>query len=350
MPHDRRYKTLIEGFARDFLAAFVPDLEAALDEGPLEPIDPATRGEEPHARDRLPDLVLRGRLRGEEAWFLIHLEAQHRHQPDFPARMYAYWVRLRARHDRPVFPIAFLTHARPRKAAPAVYEEVVAGRRVARFEYHVVQLNALRWQDFVALPNPVAAALLVQMGVAPAERVGVKWEGWLRLLALPLSREQRRFLIGLVEAYSTLTPTQDADFRARIEGLAPPLKEVLMTEWTNSWLEEGKQKGLAQGMQEGRQKGLQEGRQKGLQEGRQKGLQEGRQKGLQEGRHEGLQEGRHEGALRVALRLLGRRVGLPGPEVQTRLAALPAEAIEDLVEAAIDFASPADLVAWLDAR
>ncbi|MEB3328340.1 MAG: DUF4351 domain-containing protein [Candidatus Sericytochromatia bacterium] len=310
MPHDRRYKTLLEGFARDFLAAFVPDLAAALDDSPLEPIDPATRGQEPHARDRLPDLVLRGRMKGEEAWFLIHIEAQHRHQPDLPARMYAYWVRLRARHDRPVFPIAFLTHARPRKASPDVYEEVVAGRRVARFEYQVVQLSALRWQDFIALPNPVAAALLVQMGVASADRVRVKWESWMRLLALPLSREERRFLVGLTEAYSPLTPDQDAEFRARVDALQPPLKEVLMTEWTNSWMEEGKQKGLEQG----------------------------------------LQEGRHEGALRAALRLLGRRVGLPGPEVQARLAALPAEALEDLVEAAIDFAGPADLVAWLDAR
>lgn len=103
-----------------------------------------------------------------------------------------------------------------------------------------------------------------------------------------------------------------------------------MTEWTNSWMEEGKQKGLQAGLEQG--------------------LQEGRQKGLQEGRQKGLQEGRHQGALRAALRLLGRRIGLPGPEAQARLEALSAEALEDLVEAVLDFQGPEDLVTWLDAR
>jgi hypothetical protein len=306
MRHDRHFKALIERFARDFLAAFVPDLAAALDDGPLEPLDPATRGEEPHARDRLPDLVLRGRMCGDDAFFLIHIEAQHRHRPDFPARMFAYWVRLRARHDRPVFPIAFLTQDRPRGPAPRTHLETVAGLEVARFSYHVVQLATLRWSDFQEVRNPVVAALLVQMSVAPSELVRVKLESWLKVLALSLSHEQRRFLVGLVEAYSPLSPEQDAEFRTRIEHLAPPIKEELMQEWTNSWLEEGKAKGLA--------------------------------------------EGRHDGALRAVLRVLGRRTGLPGPDVQARLTGLDAGALEELLDAAIDFTGADELTTWLDAR
>lgn len=75
-------------------------------------------------------------------------------------------------------------------------------------------------------------------------------------------------------------------------------------------------------------------------------IEEGKQQGLQEGR----QEGQHAGALRTVLRVLGRRVGLPGPAAQAQLAALPAEALEDLAEAAVDFEGPEALLRWLEGR
>lgn len=67
-----------------------------------------------------------------------------------------------------------------------------------------------------------------------------------------------------------------------------------MREWTNSWIEEGIEQGLHQGL------------------------------------NQGLNQGRHEGALRTVLRQRGRRVGLPGPDLQARLEALTSEALEDL--------------------
>ena len=115
--------------------------------------------------------------------------------------------------------------------------------------------------------------------------------------------------------------------------------EVRQTRFYQDVLEEGKQVGL----QEGLQVGLQEGLQVGLQEGRQVGLQEGRQVGLQEG----LQEGRTEEGRSFVLRLLNRRVGTIAPELKVKIEALTIVQLEDLGEALLDFATIADLEAWL---
>ncbi|MEB3327881.1 MAG: DUF4351 domain-containing protein [Candidatus Sericytochromatia bacterium] len=68
-----------------------------------------------------------------------------------------------------------------------------------------------------------------------------------------------------------------------------------------------------------------------------------------EGEARGLVQGRQQEALRVVLRQLGRRIGLPGPEVQEQLASLTVEQLEDLGEALLDFARAEDLSAWLSA-
>ncbi|MEB3223729.1 MAG: DUF4351 domain-containing protein [Candidatus Sericytochromatia bacterium] len=72
-----------------------------------------------------------------------------------------------------------------------------------------------------------------------------------------------------------------------------------------------------------------------------------REESRTEGRSEGQAEGRQQEAVRVVLRLLGRRIGLPGAEVQGVLDELTTEQLEDLGEALLDFTQPADLTAWL---
>jgi predicted transposase/invertase (TIGR01784 family) len=70
-----------------------------------------------------------------------------------------------------------------------------------------------------------------------------------------------------------------------------------------------------------------------------------------EGHEEGLDEGRKEGrrleALALVLRLLRRRLGPLARETEERLAALSLACLEDLGEALLDFARPADLADWL---
>ena len=71
------------------------------------------------------------------------------------------------------------------------------------------------------------------------------------------------------------------------------------------------------------------------------------EKGIEKGRREGRQEGQQEGLQQLILRQLRRRFGSLAPEIEPRICQLPVEKLEVLGEALLDFASAADLGAWL---
>ena len=76
---------------------------------------------------------------------------------------------------------------------------------------------------------------------------------------------------------------------------------------------------------------------------------EGRVEGRQEGRMEGRSEGRQEGEAALLIRQVRRRWGGLSPALEAQVRALPVEQLERLGEDLLDFASPADLQAWLNA-
>ncbi len=74
--HDRIFKELIRTFFIEFIELFFPELHADLEPESLEFLDKevftdVTEGEKHEA-----DLIVKTRLRGQEAYFLIHIEAQ----------------------------------------------------------------------------------------------------------------------------------------------------------------------------------------------------------------------------------------------------------------------------------
>ena len=76
----------------------------------------------------------------------------------------------------------------------------------------------------------------------------------------------------------------------------------------------------------------------------------GEQRGEQRGEKRGKQRGEQNEALKLVRRLLRRRLGTPSDAHEAMLAALPTARLEDLSEALLDFASTADLDAWLATR
>jgi predicted transposase/invertase (TIGR01784 family) len=66
-----------------------------------------------------------------------------------------------------------------------------------------------------------------------------------------------------------------------------------------------------------------------------------------EGVQKGLQQGLQQEAKSLVLRQLARRIGTMPPELLLQIEALPLTQLEDLGEALLDFASPADLESWL---
>ena len=77
------------------------------------------------------------------------------------------------------------------------------------------------------------------------------------------------------------------------------------------------------------------------------GLAEGEAKGEAKGKAEGEAKGKVQEACRLVLRLLARRVGLLGQDLQARVESLDLDSLEALAEALLDFESVGQLEAWL---
>jgi predicted transposase YdaD len=316
--HDRLFKELLTTFFADFVALFAPDLAAHLDPRSIAFLDKevftdVTQGERHEA-----DMIVRARFRGHVSFFLIHVEHQAQRKAEFPRRMFRYFARLHEKFSLPVYPIALFSHP-VRQPEPETYRMAFPHREVLRFQFHAIQLSRLHWRDFLRRPNPVAAALMSRMNLAPKDRPRVKLE-CLRLLAtLRVDKARLRLLSGFIDTYLRLNAEETLRFRRAADTVLAKDEKAKIMEITTSWKEEGLQEGLLKGRQEGRQ----------------------------EGRQKGLQEGRQEGELHLVLRLLRRRLAsLPAP-VEKQVCALPLSDLEQLGEALLDFSTLSDLKKWL---
>ncbi|HEY9613448.1 Rpn family recombination-promoting nuclease/putative transposase [Allocoleopsis sp.] len=81
-----------------------------------------------------------------------------------------------------------------------------------------------------------------------------------------------------------------------------------------------------------------------------KGIEEGLQQGIEQGLQQGIEQGLQQGQVGLILRQLERRLGTISPDIQSRIRQLSLEQLENLGEAVLDFASAADLTAWLQAQ
>ena len=133
-----------------------------------------------------------------------------------------------------------------------------------------------------------------------------------------------------IRRYLKLTAAEKEEYSRELQTLSISEQEAIM-EIETSWMKEGRQLG----------------RQEGRELGRQEGLKEGRMEGMQEGRMEGMQEGRRGGMLTLVSRLLSRRLGPISESTLTLMQHLKPEQLEQLSDALLDFASPADLELWL---
>lgn len=301
--HDRLFKELLTNFFVEFLELFLPKVAAHLERDSIEFLDKevftdVTAGEQYEA-----DLVVKAKFREQESFFLIHLEHQAQNQAQFSKRMFRYFARLYEKHDLPVYPIALFSYTAPHRAEPNIHQVEFPNKVVLQFNYDVIQLNRLKWRDFVQQQNPVASALMAKMDIAPEERRQVKFE-CLRLMAtLRLDRAKMQLISGFVDTYLQLSTQEEALLRAEIGRMEPTEQEVVM-EIVTSWMREGIE--------------------------------------------QGLQQGRQEGELAIILRLLNRRIGVIDVTLEQRLRQLSLTQLEDLAEALLDFANKADLVVWLE--
>ena len=307
MDHDRLFKELLSAFFVEFIDLFLPGVGAFLDrDAAVVPLDKEIFTDVTLGGKHEVDLLMRTKFRGEEAFFLVHVENQSTAQSDFPKRMFRYFARLTEKYDLPVYPVVVFSYDTPLRPEPQRFTVAFPGETVLQFKYRVIQLNRLPWRRFVRQRNPVASALMAKMKMSVKDRPKVKAE-CLRLLAsLKLDPARATLIGGFVESYLSLTAQEMKQYERELAGFTPAEREATM-ELTTSWHREGRQEGVMQGRQEGVMQGK-----------------------------EALVE-----------RQLRRRFGAVPADLSARLARLSPDTLDDLGEALLDFSDPADLEQWL---
>jgi hypothetical protein len=99
MDHDRLFKELLTNFFAEFVQAFLPDVAAYVDTTSLECLDNEVFTDITAGETHEVDVVVKVRFRGQEAFFLIHVENQSSPQAGFPKRMFLYFARLHEKYD-----------------------------------------------------------------------------------------------------------------------------------------------------------------------------------------------------------------------------------------------------------
>jgi len=248
--HDRLFKELISTFFLEFLDLFLPEVRAYVAAGSVDFLDKEIFVDVTSGERLEPDLVAKVRFRGHPAFFIIHIESQDLAQRAFGRRLFRYFARLHDKFDLPVYPIVVFSFSSPRKAQADVYRVEFPNKVVMEFRYDVIQLNRLTWREFVNRPNPIAAALMTKMNIAPGERARVKLECLRLLVTLKLNEAKMRLISGFIDRYLNLNSEEQREFDASVKTLAVEESEEVM-EIVTSWMKQGLRQGRREGKQEG---------------------------------------------------------------------------------------------------
>lgn len=236
--HDRLFKELLTTFFVEFVEAFLPDVAAYLDTASIEFLDKEIFTDITQGQRYESDIVVKARFQGQEAFFLLLVENQSTPQSGFPKRMFTYFARFHEKFDLPVYPVVIYSFDRPLRRQPATYQVGFPGFVVNRFQFRVIQLNRLRWRDYVAMPNPAATALMSKMQIAQRDRVRVRLQ-CLRLIAtLRLDPARSQLIAGFVRTYLQMTRLELAELQQEV-GLLPREEQNTMITLTNEWIETG---------------------------------------------------------------------------------------------------------------
>jgi hypothetical protein len=175
MDHDRLFKELLTTFFGEFVDLFLPDVGASMDRDfAVVPLDKEIFTDVTSGEKHEVDVLMKARFRGEDSFFLIHVENQATAQADFPKRMFRYFSRLTEKYDLPVYPVVIFSYDLPRRPEPDRFVVSFLHKTVLRFEYTVIQLNRIPWRQFVRQENPAASALMAKMKMSVKDRPKVR--------------------------------------------------------------------------------------------------------------------------------------------------------------------------------
>ncbi len=301
--HDRLFKELIQTFFWEFIELFIPEVldyvnQDSLTFLPEEIFIDVTSGDK-----RKIDLLAQVKWRDQDTYFLIHLENQAYNQKEFERRMFHYFARLDAKYLLPIFPVVIFSYDKPKRPEKSQYTVNFSNRKILEFNYVAIQLNNLRWRNFLNQPNPIAAALMAKMDFNHEERVRVKLECLRMLVTLQLNPAKMELISGFIDTYLKLNATEEQQLDTELKQ-ANLIEEEGIMEIITSWMEKGIEQGITQGIEQGEQK--------------------------------------------IIKRQLKRRFNNIDTTLENRINGLSSEQLENLADAIFDLQSLEDLINWLD--
>ncbi|MEO0378556.1 MAG: Rpn family recombination-promoting nuclease/putative transposase, partial [Cyanobacteria bacterium P01_A01_bin.17] len=237
--HDRLFKELLSTFLAEFIELFLPEVMAYLEPDSITFLDKEVFTDVTAGERYETDLLAQVQFQGEPSFFLIHIENQASYQSAFGKRMFRYFARLYEKYDYPIYPIVVFSYDQPIAAAPSEFKVEFPDFLVLKFNYRVIQLNQLNWRDFLTQKNPVAAALMAKMKIAPSDRPKVKAECLRLLVTLNLDPARIQLISGFVDTYLRLNPDEKLEFDATLEKADPIVRGEVM-EIVTSWQLEGR--------------------------------------------------------------------------------------------------------------
>jgi hypothetical protein len=237
--HDQLFKLLLTNFFTEFVELLLPEVMKYLDTEtiefqPMELFTDLTSGESHKV-----DVLVKARFRGTDTCFLIHVENQASSEAAFNRRMFRYFGRLHDRFDLPIYPVALLSYDSPLRPEPSRYDVEFPDLHVVDFRFRVLQLNRMSWRRYGNSGNPVAAALMTKMRIAPGERRRVKLECVRLLATLSLNPAKTRLISTFIYKYLKLNDSESVAFQRDLNRLEPDVRERAMY-LTNDWIEEGR--------------------------------------------------------------------------------------------------------------
>jgi hypothetical protein len=304
--HDQLFKQLLTTFFLEFLELFTPEFFAAIDPASLE-ILPLEYFTDIDAGERKAmDVIIRVNLLGRpnapassRVSVVVNCEHQSTTKADFNRRLFFYFAQLHRKYLQPVYPIALFSFDEPYRPERDSYQVRVPGLQVMDFNFLTIQLNRLNWRDFLKRPNPVAAALMAKMEIAPADRPRVKVECLRMIAKLKLDKARTFLLSGFIDNYLRLSPIEEQQFQVEVDRIKLPQERENVMELTTSWMEKG------------------------------------------------IVQGRESGERSLTIKLLTRKLGNLSPELLARVNGLSIDRVEALAEDLLDFTSVGDLERWL---
>ena len=296
------FKELITLLFIEFLQLFAPHIAALVDPDSIEFVDKEMFAPFLQSQEYEVDILVKCKIAGEERFVLIHIENQAKKQGGFGGRMFNYFVVVRAKFELRIYPIALFSYDTPRKAEQETYIETEFGMDVVRYQFQTIQLNRLKWQDYIGRNNPVAVALMAKMNVKPEDRATVRKEFYTLFTAGKLNNRQIGIIDEFMRSYLKLTKQEISQIEKESIQAMPTSAQPRYRAFIYDWEEKAYERGIAQGAHD------------------------------------------------LAVRQAEKRFGTLTDTLRQRISALPKDKVEAMGLALFDFETQDELTQWLNAN